>query len=173
MVSVIVMCTANRGRSPLAEAMLRRKLEVRGFADVKVESAGMCVYELGRAGAAVNPLISDLAKRHGYDLSKHRARPFDAGRFGEYDLIVVMEGWQAEALRQVFQLNDGKVCTLRQLAGESGGDPNTPDVAGVPITAIEAYFAEADRCLEAAFNNGPLARLLADAGRGTPPQKSA
>ncbi len=91
MISILAMCTANHGRSPLAEAMLRRKLSERGFARVRVESAGMCVYELGRTGMGVNPSILDVAARHGFDLSRHRARPFDAGRFDEFHLIIVME----------------------------------------------------------------------------------
>jgi len=158
--NILVICTANRGRSPIAEAMLRRKLCERGFTDVSVESAGMCVHELGRTGMAVSTLIADIAARHGLDLSQHRARPLDAHRVSEFDLIVVMEGWQAEAIEHVFHPQDGKVVTLRQLGGESG-DPNTPDVAGVPADALEAYFVEAERCLDAALENGPLARLVA------------
>lgn len=171
MVNVIVMCTANRGRSPLAEAMLRRKLSQRGLTSVQVESAGMCVYELGRTGMGVNELVVDVATRHGFDLSQHSARPFDPGRFDEFDLIVVMEEWQAQALHHVFHPPEGKVCTLRQLGGESG-DPDTPDVAGVPLDAIEAFFEEAERCLNAALNSGPLARLLAGASHVAPPSAS-
>lgn len=120
----------------------------------------MCVFELGRVGAGVNPLVAEVARRRGYDLSGHRARPFDAERFDDYDLIIVMEDWQAFALHQVFQPDPGKVFTLRQLAGKDG-DPNTPDVAGVPQEAIESYFAEADDCLGAAMERGPLADLVA------------
>jgi protein-tyrosine phosphatase len=154
--------TANRGRSPIAEAMLRRKLRERGFAHVSVESAGRCVHELGQTGMGVSTLAADIAARHGIDLSRHRARVFEAHRFSEFDLIVVKEGWQEEALERVFHPQDGKVVTLRQLGGESD-DPNTPDVAGVPADALEAYFVEAERCLDAALENGPLAWLFARA----------
>ncbi len=164
MATVLVMCTANRGRSPFAEAMLRRKLSERGFAHVRVESAGMCVYELGRTGMGVNELVADVATRHGFDLSQHSARPFDASRFDEFDLIIVMEEWQAQSLHHVFHPPEGKVYTLRQLGGESG-DPDTPDVAGVPLDALEEFFEEAERCLDAALNGGPLARLLAGVSR--------
>ncbi len=172
MVTVLVMCTANRGRSPVAEAMLRRKLSERGFAHVQVESAGMCVYELGRIGMGVNELVAEVATRHGFDLSQHSARPFDASRFDEFDLIIVMEEWQAQTLHHGFQPREGKVYTLRQLAGESG-DSDTPDVAGVPLHAIEEYFEEAERCLEAALNGGPLAELLAGVSRSPPRPPSA
>ena len=156
----MVMCTANRGRSPLAEAILRRKLGDRGLAHVHVESAGICAYELGRAGLGADPRVAKVALRHGLDLSQHYARPFDANRFNEFDLIVVMEEWQAEVLCSAFRPREGTIFTLRQLGGE-GDDPDTPDTAGVPLDAIEAYFEEAERCLEAALGSGPLATLLA------------
>ena len=83
--------------------MLWRKLRERSFTDVHVEFlAGMCVYELGRTGMGVNKPVLDVAARHGFDLSQHRARPFDASRFDEFDLIIVMEAWQAQALHHVF-----------------------------------------------------------------------
>lgn len=174
--NVLMMCTANRGRSPIAEAMLRRKLAERGFAYVSVESAGICVHELGRTGMQVSKLTAEVAARHGFDLSRHRARPFDAKRFAEFDLIVVMEGWQAKALHDVFHPHDGKVLTLRQLAGESG-DPDTPDVAGVPADALDAYFVEAERCLDAALENGRLAQLISRApsrtASGSPSEETA
>jgi hypothetical protein len=74
----------------------------------------------------------------------------------------MMEGWQAEALDRVFHSQDGKVVTLRQLGGKSG-DPDTPDVSGVPADALDAYFVEAERCLDAALENGPLVWLFARA----------
>jgi len=175
--SVLVMCTANRGRSPIAEMMLRRKLAERGLDHVvSVESAGICVHELGRTGMQVSQLTAEVAARHGLDLSRHRARPFDAKRFAEFDLIVVMERWQAKALHDVFHPHDGKVLTLRQLAGESG-DADTPDVAGVPADMLEAYLAEAERCLDAALENGRLAQLvsraLSRAGSRPPSEETA
>jgi len=163
-VSIIVMCTANRGRSPLAEAILRRKLGDRGLAHVHLESAGICAYELGRAGMGADPRVADVALRHGLDLSPHCVRPFDASRFNEFDLIVVMEEWQAEVLHRAFRPREGTICTLRQLGGESC-NPDTPDTAGVPLDALEGYFEEAERCLEAALRSGPLAALLAGVSR--------
>lgn len=158
---ILVMCTGNVGRSPVAEAMLRRKLIERGYEHVQVESAGMCTHELGRTGMRADPQVADVAARYGLDLSQHRARPFDSSRFDEFDLVVVMEEWQAQLLRQVFCKDAGKVFTLRELAGEKG-DPTTPDVADVPLRKLEAYFEEAERCFNAALDhNSPLTKLLA------------
>jgi protein-tyrosine-phosphatase len=163
---VLLVCTANRGRSPIAEALLRRKLAARGLSQlVAVESAGLCAYELGRTGLEVGALVAAVSARHGLDLSVHRARPFGAKSFGSFDLIIVMEAWQAKAFYDAFQPKERNVFTLRQVAGETG-DPNTPDVAGVPEAELEAYVAEAERCLDAALERGPLAALVARAQAG-------
>lgn len=164
---VLVMCTANRGRSPLAAAMLRRMLAERGMTErIRVESAGMSVHELGRSGYRSGALIRAIAKRHGLDLEDHRARPLDATQFELYDLVIVMEAWQSHALRQCWPERGRRVFTLRELGGESD-DPNTPDVAGVPEAQLEIFMAEARRCLDAGLRTGPLG-ALAGAGGSAP-----
>ena len=163
---ILVMCTANRGRSPLAAAMLRRMLAERGQGGlVAVESAGMSVHELGRAGYRSGAPIRAIARRHGLDLEDHRARPLDAASFPSYDLVIVMEAWQSHALRQCWPDRADRVFTLRELAGATD-DPNTPDVAGLPESLLETFMAEARRCLEAGFDAGPLAPFIQ--ARGSP-----
>lgn len=165
---ILVVCTANRGRSPIGEALLRRKLAERGLVDaIVVESAGLSTFELGRAGQAPGPKIQQLAMAHGLDIADHRATPFDAARFDDFALIVVMEAWQELALLEVFPRPRRSVFTMRNLAGRSG-DPTTQDVVGMPMSGLEAYFNEADACLDEALAAGPLAELVAAvrAGRG-------
>lgn len=158
---VLVVCTANRGRSPIGEALLRRKLAERGLGEaIVVQSAGMSTTELGRAGQAPGPKIQQLAEAHGLDISAHRATPFDPARFDDFALVVVMESWQELALLEVFPRPQRKVFTMRQLAGRSG-DPTTQDVVGMPMSGLEAYFREADACFDEALESGPLADLIA------------
>jgi protein-tyrosine phosphatase len=158
---ILVVCTANRGRSPLAAAMLGRKLAERGLREtVAVESAGLCVHELGRTSMPVPAEIAEVGARHGIDLRRHRARPLEWHRYEQFDLAIVMEGWQAEALASASRPAVPKAYTLRQLAGERG-DHDTPDVAGRPVHELERFVAEAERCLDAAFQRGPLAELIA------------
>jgi protein-tyrosine phosphatase len=162
---ILVMCTANRGRSPIAEAMLRRKLTQRGLdRAITVESAGLCVHEIGRTGYSVPATVAEVAARHGFDLREHRARPLDWRRFPEFDLVIVMEAWQAKTLADAFRPESRKAYTLRELSGVAS-DLDTPDVAGMPAETLEAFVAEAERCLEAALRSGPLERLVAALSR--------
>lgn len=154
---VLVVCTANRGRSPIAEAILRRMFAERDLGDrVTVCSAGLCTYELDRAGLPADPSCSVVTARHGLDLSGHVARPLSRSLVEKSDLVIVMERWQANVIRTAFRDHASKAYTLRELAGVTG-DADVPDISGVPMEAIEAYFRDAERCLAAGFDQGPLA----------------
>lgn len=82
------VCLGNICRSPMAEAVMRRRLDDAGLARrVVVDSAGTGDWHLGddadrRAKAA-------LASR-GYELA-HTARQFQASWFPERDLVVAMD----------------------------------------------------------------------------------
>ena len=156
---VLVVCTANRGRSPIAEAILRRIFAKRGLGDrVTVRSGGLCTHELDRAGLPADPFCTAVAARHGLDLSDHIARPLSRSLVEESDLVIVMERWQADVIRTAFRDHSAKVYRLRDLASVTD-DADTADIAGAPAEKIEAYLLDAERCLTEGFHGGPLARI--------------
>jgi protein-tyrosine phosphatase len=90
---VLVVCTGNLCRSPLAAALLERELDRTGV-KAAVSSAGTAA-----------PLLSTPDKRllrtageHGLDLSAHRSRMLSPAILDEADLVLVMT---AEHRRQV------------------------------------------------------------------------
>lgn len=156
---VLIVCTANRGRSPIAEAVLRRMFTARGLGErVTVCSAGLCTYELDRAGLPADPSCAAVAAKHGLDLSGHIARPLSRSLVEESDLVIVMETWQVDVVQKAFWGHAAKVYRLRDLAGATD-NVDAPDIAGAPPEAIEAYLIDAERCLTAGLRAGPLARL--------------
>jgi protein-tyrosine phosphatase len=95
MPSILFVCTANRFRSPLAAAFLRKNLE--GQADAEgwdVASAGTWT----TPGLPVMPGLVDAARRYGIDLSDHRSRRATRSLLSRSDLIVVMQAGHREAL---------------------------------------------------------------------------
>ena len=70
MYRVVLVCTGNTCRSPLAEALLRQALAARGVTGVEVSSAGTGAWE----GAPASEGAYLVALEHGLDLSGHRAR---------------------------------------------------------------------------------------------------
>jgi protein-tyrosine-phosphatase len=95
MPSVLFVCTANRFRSPLAAAFLRKNLEELGMSNAwHVSSAGTWA----APGLPVMPGIAEAARDFGIDLSSHQSVRVNRHILSKYDLILVMEASQKEAL---------------------------------------------------------------------------
>jgi protein-tyrosine-phosphatase len=88
MPSVLLVCSANQCRSPLAEAMLRKALaEAAPRETWRVESAGT----YAGVGLPATEYSRKEAQRHGLDLSRHRSRPASCELLSEFDLVLAME----------------------------------------------------------------------------------
>ena len=81
---VVFVCTGNRARSPLAEALLRRRVAA---ASVRVRSVG--TLDVGPAPPLSGALRAGLLG--GVDMSQHRARPLRASELKGADLVVGFE----------------------------------------------------------------------------------
>ena len=80
-----MVCLGNICRSPLAEGILKSKVN---HLDVEVDSAGTAAYHLGE-----QPDIRsiEIAKKYGIDLSNQRARQFSINDFDKFDKIYAMD----------------------------------------------------------------------------------
>ena len=99
MPSILFVCTANRFRSPLAAAILTKVLNDRGIAEGwRIGSAGTWAIP----GQPVLTRVAPVAQRIGIDLSAHSSRRVSRRLLNEYDLILVMQSSQREALLTEF-----------------------------------------------------------------------
>ena len=98
MPNILVVCTANICRSPVAEALLRDRLQKRGLTDWVVRSAGTWAQE--KIGASQYSV--ELMAEKGLDISGHRAEMVSRQMLKEADLVLCMEAGHAEALRVEF-----------------------------------------------------------------------
>lgn len=99
MPSVLFVCMANRFRSPLAAAIFRKLLEEKGLTDLwQVGSAGTWA----APGQPVLAFVAQAAQAYGLDLSGHRSERVSAELLAGYDLILVMQASQKEALQSEF-----------------------------------------------------------------------
>ncbi len=94
---ILMVCLGNICRSPLAEGILREKLKQAGLS-WQVDSAGTNGYHVGEAPHA---LSQKVARLHGIDISRQRARRFMATDFGEYDRIYAMAGDVLADMRRI------------------------------------------------------------------------
>jgi protein-tyrosine phosphatase len=112
---ILMVCTANICRSPVAEALLRCQLVAGGLGDWQVSSAGTWA-EQGRPASRYSTL---LMAEHGQDLNQHRSRVVTGTLLDEVDLVLCMESGHAEALRAEFPHYAQKIYLLSQMSGRN------------------------------------------------------
>lgn len=96
---ILIVCTGNICRSPMAAALLQSHLrEDEGRADWEVLSAGIWAPE-GRPASGY--AIDEMEKRD-LDITGHRSRRVSEELARSADLILVMTKHHAEAIRQAF-----------------------------------------------------------------------
>ncbi|UAY53739.1 low molecular weight phosphotyrosine protein phosphatase [Ferruginibacter albus] len=81
-----MVCLGNICRSPLAEGILQQKAKQAGLNWI-IDSAGTNGYHVGEAP---HPLSQKVAKQHGIDISKQRARRFMKEDFDRFDKIYAL-----------------------------------------------------------------------------------
>ena len=82
-----MVCLGNICRSPLAEGILKRKLEDRGL-DWTVDSAGTGFWHIGEPP---DPRSVSTARKYGLDISRQRARQIEPSDLDNFDLILAMD----------------------------------------------------------------------------------
>lgn len=135
---VLVLCTGNICRSPMAEAMLRQRLEQAGRC-VEVRSAGVGALSNYPADAPAQELMA----RQGLDISAHRARQVTPELSRWADLILVMESHHRDALCDIDPTARGKTFLIGHWIGKEVPDPykQSAEVYDQALALIEAGLA--------------------------------
>jgi protein-tyrosine-phosphatase len=153
---ILVACTANICRSPMAAAILRRRIADLGLEDqIAVSSAGVWAEE----GHGASPNAVTLLADRGMDLTEHRSRLLTPGLLGEADLVLVMEEAHRRSLFHLAPQHLSKVYLLTEMSGRHA------DVADPYGGPVEGYVRTADE-LEKLIDAG-LPMILRRVGVGT------
>lgn len=132
---ILIVCTANICRSPMAAALLRQRLAGLGLAgEVEVKSAGVFAQE---GQEASRPAITVLAERN-VPLSGHRSLAVSLELLAEADIVLVMEEAHRRSLFYLAPQHLGKVFLLAEMSGRHS---DIPDPFGGPV---EGYVRTAD-----------------------------
>lgn len=109
---ILVVCTGNICRSPVAEAMLRRALP-----NKQLSSAGLGAV----VGHGVEPTARELAEADGLDVSDHVARQLTREMLQAAELILVMSDGQRRAVADLAPAALGKTMTLGKWLDDGKG----------------------------------------------------
>ncbi len=149
---ILVVCSGNTCRSPLAAALLSARLQtIAGLADAVVSSAGTSAWD----GAPASEGAYLVALERGLDLSGHRARMLTANLVRDADLVLTMT--DAHAHRVADLGGAGKVYPLAAFSGADVSIGDIPDPAGGSVADYRETAELLDRLLA-----GAVERLKAE-----------
>lgn len=83
---ILLVCTGNTCRSPMAEGILKQMLKEKNISHLEVISAGVGAL----TGAPATPFAIETTGEFKIDISNHRAQKVNAQMLQEADLILVM-----------------------------------------------------------------------------------
>jgi len=150
--SVLFVCTANICRSPMAMGLLYARVANR--ADPwKVESAG--TWAIPGQPAASNTRKVLLESK--IDIAEHRSRTVTRELLYDFNLTLVMEQGQKEALRSEFPEIASRVYRFSEMIGENF---DIEDPIGGPLEAYRNTAQVIERILTEGFEK--IGQLSAD-----------
>ena len=146
MTRVLVVCTGNVCRSPIAEGLLRAAFAERMGPDApEVTSAGT----MGWIGSGADPSSIRAAAERGVDISSHRAREVSEEDVAGADVVVAMAPEHARAFTREA---GSRIFTLKELVRLLEALPETE---GASLGRLPERIAEADRLRRGGFEGDP------------------
>jgi protein-tyrosine phosphatase len=142
--TILIVCTANICRSPMAAALLRKRIAERGLADqVTVQSAGV----FARSGQAASDYAVTVLGDRSVPLADHHSQPVTVPLLKEASIILVMEESHRRSLFYMAPECLSKVFLLTEMAGRH------EDVADPYGGELEDYIETANT-LDTLINGG-------------------
>ncbi|HEY6099791.1 MAG TPA: low molecular weight protein arginine phosphatase [Anaeromyxobacter sp.] len=152
--NVLLVCTGNICRSPLAASLLERALKERGL-EVTVTSAGTGAWD----GAPASEGAYLVGLERGLDLSGHRARLLTRELVEGADLILTMARHHRARVDELG--GEGRVFVLGEYAGRGGDDAEVSDPFGGDLDVYRTTCEELT-----ALSSAAAERLAAESKRG-------
>jgi protein-tyrosine-phosphatase len=144
MPAILLICTANICRSPMAEAILKKLLAERPDADLwHVESAGTWAVD-GHAPAFLSKYVME---QMGMDISEHRSQSITLRLLEQFDLFLTMEEEHKAWLAKQYRDFSDQTYMLSEMVGEYADIPD-------PINGELSDYAETAFLLQKLLSDG-------------------
>lgn len=140
---IVLVCTGNTCRSPMAEGLLKHKLTGLGdaWSGVNVISAGVAACE----GAMASQQAVDVMDAKGIDIACHESRPLSDAIMHRADIVLTMTRGHRAAILAAWPEMSDRVFTLRP----DGGD--IADPVGGSVELYEQCARQIGESLESWF----------------------
>lgn len=127
---ILLICTGNTCRSPMAEALMRQSLQEKFVGlpiPVEIRSAGI----MAGTGLPATPEAIQVMAEYGIDLSQHRSQILNQKILQWADLVLTMtESHRKQVLKQ-FMVRPPKIYTLAEYSGAKHVDVVDPFGSGI------------------------------------------
>ncbi|NCT83295.1 MAG: low molecular weight phosphotyrosine protein phosphatase [Comamonadaceae bacterium] len=152
--AVLVVCTANICRSPMAEAIFRARL---GEVFQTIASAGV---HADPHGGPVDARAAAALARHDYALErKWRSCRVEPEQLGRYDLVLAMEAEHVQALRKkAAPEHHARILLLTDFVPEMAGQ-DIPDPYFGPVAGFDAVIGMIERAAQDLLKQSRAGRL--------------
>lgn len=138
---ILMVCLGNICRSPLAEGILRAKLNNGYF----IDSAGIGDWHVGQPP---DKRSVSIARKYGIDISSQTARQFRSKDFDDFDLILVMDESNYDEIISLANSEEQKAKVRLILEHSDSENKNVPD----PYFGGEDEFESVYQLLDEATN---------------------
>ena len=147
---LLLVCTANVDRSPMAEMLLKRMLSEQGIGGIEVRSCGVAAIE-DRPMSEISQAL--LLAEDGISAVAHRSRRVDEAHVGEADLILAMEHAHVKRLAESYPEARQRIFLL-------SGYGRAPEIGDIedPAGQVGEAYPRMKRALEVALA-GALRRM--------------
>jgi glycine hydroxymethyltransferase len=141
--TILLVCTGNICRSPMAAGFLTGLLRDRGIHDVTVASCGVSAWE----GSPPTPEAVTAMGEQGRDISGHVARRMSRRIIESADLIVGMSSEHRDAVRRIERPASARTFTLKELvhlldaAGPPAGEGTSDEQLRSAALRADAFRA--------------------------------
>ena len=124
---ILLVCSGNVTRSPMAAAFLRARLATEPGLDAEVDTAGLDTTEEVPSSKAVQAM-----QEVGLDISEHRPKLISQEQVEWADVILTMTPLQSERLLQAYRASEDKTHVLGDYVSDPQWveDPDGADIEG-------------------------------------------